>query len=63
MESKNDDRLLKIGEAAQILNVSPQTLRVWVDRGLIDCVTLPSGHRRFRKSVIDKILNGGKVNE
>jgi excisionase family DNA binding protein len=55
MESQDDDQLLKIGEAGQILNVSPRTLRDWVERGYIECVRLPSGHRRFKKSDIENI--------
>jgi excisionase family DNA binding protein len=61
MESKDDDRLLKIGEVAKMLNLSPQTIRDWVDKGWIDCVRLPSGHRRFRESEIKEIIyNAGE---
>jgi excisionase family DNA binding protein len=65
MESQGEERLLKIGEASQMLNLSPQTLRDWVDRGWIECVRLPSGHRRFRESDIKEIIykNRNKILE
>jgi excisionase family DNA binding protein len=50
-----DNGLLRIGEAAARLGVSPQTLRRWAERGLVRTVTLPSGHRRFAVSDIDEL--------
>lgn len=39
--------LLKPREAAEILGVQGKTLAGWVALGRINCVTLPSGHRRY----------------
>ena len=35
------------GYAARTLHVSPSTLRLWADRGLIECVKTAGGHRRY----------------
>ncbi len=39
--------LLTTGQAAKELGVHPNTLRGWVDRGLVPAIRLPSGYRRF----------------
>lgn len=38
-------RFLKIGDASKELNISPQTLRRWVDENKIPHKTTPGGHR------------------
>ena len=48
-------KLLTISEAARKLGVHPNTLRGWVDRGLVPAVRLPSGHRRFEPEQIERI--------
>jgi excisionase family DNA binding protein len=41
-------------EVAELLAVSPVTVRQWAQKGLIEARTTPGGHRRFtRASVID----------
>jgi len=41
-------------EVAELLAVSPVTVRQWAQKGLIEARTTPGGHRRFtRESVID----------
>ena len=35
------------GYAARCLRVSTATLRLWADRGLIDCEKTAGGHRRY----------------
>lgn len=39
--------LLKPAEAAIILGVGVKTLAIWASLGRIECLTLPSGHRRY----------------
>jgi excisionase family DNA binding protein len=43
---------------AKILNVTATTVSNWARDGLLDCVKLPSGHRRFRREDIDALLRG-----
>lgn len=47
--------LLSISQAARRLEVSVDTLRRWADRGLIETVVLPSGHRRYPATAVEKI--------
>jgi excisionase family DNA binding protein len=42
-------------QAAHELGVHPNTLRGWVDRGLVPAVRLPSGYRRFEPEQIERI--------
>jgi excisionase family DNA binding protein len=55
-------KLLKVSEAAQILNVSPHTLRKWANRGLIKVLRYPSGMYRIPGEEIDELL-GNTENE
>jgi len=42
--------LLSPSEAAELLNVSPVTLRQWSQKGRIPFQITPGGHRRYKKS-------------
>lgn len=53
------EELLTPGEVADALRVSLSTLREWVKDGRLHAVVLPSGHRRYRASDIEKILMTG----
>lgn len=57
-------KALTPAEAAEALSVSIKTLRRWADAEppLIKSTRLPSGHRRFPQSEIDRLL-GPKVPE
>ena len=48
-------RLLTITQAASELGVHPNTLRKWVDRGMVPATVLPSGYRRFSPEQIEQI--------
>lgn len=49
----NLDNLLRPGEAKQLLRVDPRTLRRMAERGEVEAIKLPSGHRRYtRESVL-----------
>lgn len=47
--------LLTVGEAAERLGVHPKTLRRWTNAGRIPFIRLPSGHRRFRADLIERL--------
>lgn len=43
-------------EAGRYCNVSPYTIRHWVNRGLLPAYTTPGGHRRIRREDLDDFL-------
>ena len=52
-----DDPLMTPSEVARVLHVGASTLARWARDGDIPSVTLPGGHRRFRRSVVAAILD------
>jgi excisionase family DNA binding protein len=52
---EKDPTLLTVGEAAKRLGVHPKTLRRWTDAGRLPFIRLPSGHRRFRADLIERL--------
>ncbi|MCP4650441.1 MAG: MerR family DNA-binding transcriptional regulator [PVC group bacterium] len=50
------DKIFSISEAAQYLGVFPLTLRNWEKKGLLRSFRTPGGHRRFKKSELDRII-------
>ncbi|WP_164861511.1 MerR family transcriptional regulator [Microbacterium sp. CPCC 204701] len=50
------DDLIRIGEAARLLNVHPQTLRYWGAKGWITAGRTPGGERRFRRSDVLRLI-------
>lgn len=53
-------KLLKIGEAAQYLNVSQDTLRKWDKANKLKPLETAGGHRRYDVDTLDEFL--GKKN-
>lgn len=52
---------LGLGEASRLLGVAPGTLRRWSDSGQVQAFTTPGGHRRFRRSALERLLPGERV--
>lgn len=48
---------LTISDVARLLGVTPGTVRDYADRGYLPCRRLPSGHRRFRRTDVEALLN------
>jgi excisionase family DNA binding protein len=48
--------LLRVTDAAKMLEVDPSTIRRWINLGLLDAVKLPSGQYRIRREDVDKLL-------
>ncbi len=48
---------LRITEASKQLGVSDGTMRKWVSKGIIKCIKLPSGERRFERTEIERMKN------
>lgn len=56
-----EPQLLTSGQVANALGVGVAVVQEWARDGKIPCITLPSGRRRFRREVVDKILAGETV--
>ena len=54
---KNMEKLLTIKEASEYLNVSKDTLRLWDKQDKLKALKTIGGHRRYRLSDINNILN------
>lgn len=52
----DSEELITGGVAAELLNVTDETIRRWAEKGKIRHVKLPSGHRRYYRSDIAAIL-------
>ncbi len=57
--------LLRVKETAEMLSVHPNTVRNWIDQGLIQPVYMPgSNYRRLRSDEVEsiraKMLSGEK---
>lgn len=54
-------KLLKIREAAEMLNVNPETLRRWDRDGRLVAIKISKrGDRRYNEEEILKLVNGNK---
>ena len=54
---KKDKGLLKISEAAELLNVHPNTLRQWDKKGILKAIRFGQRRdRRYKKEDILKII-------
>lgn len=48
-------RMLRVGEAAKVLHVHPNTLRKWSGSGLIPSFRI--GHRQDRRFLLDDLMD------
>jgi len=54
---KKVNKLLKIAETAELLNVHPNTLRKWDKRGILKAVRFGERRdRRYRKEDVERLL-------
>jgi excisionase family DNA binding protein len=54
MSEKPKNQILTPNQAAEMLMVSPATVRLWAAKGHLKALTTPGGHRRFRMTDIKK---------
>lgn len=59
----DSEELLHPGEAAGMLKVAVRSVARMAERGDIDSVTLPSGHRRYYRAEIEAIVSGEATTE
>lgn len=57
-ETAEGPQLLTSPEVADRLRVGVAVVQEWARDGKIECIKLPSGRFRFRREVIDAILDG-----
>lgn len=57
MDYTPDTRSLTMKEAARLLGVSQQSIRIWDKKGKIKTWRTPGGQRRIPVSEIDRIKN------
>jgi len=50
--------MLKTSDVAKQLKVSARTIQRWADKKIIKATVLPSGHRRFDETEVNKIKQG-----
>jgi excisionase family DNA binding protein len=55
-----DPEWLTLGQAAKYLGVAQSTIRKWSDGGRLDAFYTPGGHRRFRRSDLDRFLGDAR---
>lgn len=57
------DKLYNISKTAEILDVTPKTLRVWDKENKLKPTLTSGGHRRYRESDINKIIGVEQIYE
>lgn len=50
------EKLYKIIEVAEILNINDESVRNWLRTGKIEGIKLPNGHHRITQATLDKLL-------
>lgn len=50
------DELLTPSQVAALFHVDPKTVTRWADAGKISAIRTLGGHRRFKKTEVDKLL-------
>lgn len=53
---RGGEPLLTPGEVAALFRVDPKTVTRWAAAGRLKSIRTPGGHRRFRKSEVDKLF-------
>lgn len=54
------ERLLTPGEVAAVFRVDPKTVTRWAAAGRISSIRTPGGHRRFRESAVQALLDAAE---
>lgn len=52
-----EDRLLTPVEAARLLNMSRASVYIWIQKGIIKAVRLPTGKLRIPLSELDRMIH------
>jgi excisionase family DNA binding protein len=57
MAHRDDTEWLTLGQAARFLGVAQSTIRKWSDQGRVPAFYTPGGHRRYRRSDLESVLD------
>ena len=55
----DDETLLTPSEVAALFRVNPKTVTLWARLGKLPSVRTLGGHRRYRESEVQSLLNDG----
>jgi excisionase family DNA binding protein len=58
-----NQKLWTSSQAAKHLGISSETLRKWCERGYVEHIRMPSGHRKFKPEVIERMALKMRVPE
>jgi excisionase family DNA binding protein len=59
VDENQQDHLLTVRQASQLLNVHPNTIRRWSDQGIMKSYRIgPRGDRRFKWEDINRLIAG-----
>lgn len=61
VDAQNPSASVRIGEAARLLEVSPDTIRRWCDAGKLHCTRTLGGQRRIRRADVEALLDEGSA--
>ena len=61
MKDSNTEKLLTPNEVAELLHVSPTTVRFWAQKGDLKALTTPGGHRRFEYDAVEEFASNRGV--
>jgi excisionase family DNA binding protein len=53
---EGNEKLLSVGEAAELLGVSAASLRKWSDQGLVPVYRTPGGQRRYSPADLQRFI-------
>jgi excisionase family DNA binding protein len=53
---RGESEWLTLGQAARFLGVAQSTIRKWSDQGRVPAFYTPGGHRRYRRSDLERFL-------
>ena len=55
-QGQEQSNLLTPGEVAKLFRVDPKTVTRWAKAGKLPSIKTPGGHKRFKRSIIEKLL-------
>lgn len=58
-DALNGDRLMTPAEVGTLFRVDPKTVTRWAAAGRLSSIRTPGGHRRFKESEVNALLEGG----